>query len=812
MHTGDLTCPERSLEVTRHIGIEQDQASRVMGRCIGALVVNNVTARKKSHIGEKALACLSAILGANRRDVKLWLTQPGTIELVNMVFFAFSDIGFLSTDAVPSYVLDVVSQTFKILSNALPAEFEYQLQLDQTHALVVIPTGTSPILGDMFKNLAFRCLINLWRCVRTYNQPGKSVPLPSYILTFVGQAAMTGRIGAESDVAVRLVGRCIEALVVKKLVAGVKSRTDSTSQIRNEDLLVVPTAVDLASMVSFALGDVGSLVTSAVPSEVLDVVQQTLQPDQSFDRINTRDFSRIVASRLHSLLQVCMSGMSPFTNKVRRSCLRLFLKSLWNCVRAYHQLGASNPLPPYFPRTFATPGRCFQALVVTKLAADFKSRTVRLGDQELVAYLAAILGADPRVVNGWLLQPGAIDHMGLFFLAFSEVGTVRTSWISGIEKSHVEDVVKQTFSILSRALPLRLNAELWPDWAAPEVHVFLGQFIPLLHNRLEDLLKRCTIEALPLTSTARTEYLKTLWYYGIACHHLHTPSWSTWDFFPIHFITPQISRFIHTDNNPVSRVIGRCFVSLVLNRFATKFNSFGDRELVCLSAILGTEKRRAIDWLFQPGVVQLVNMVSVVLGETVCALTQDLPADLKVELPLHSVNTLMNTFDGPTESIIVPTLLDLFKMCTLQTLPLPEEIRTSCLQLCLTALWHRGKVLHQLGASQQLLPDFLDLSDLEITRHILTEQHRASRVMGRCVEALVINLAARIKSCSNSTVQNRDEAIGRLSAFHGTENRNVTLWLSQPGAIELANMVSLALGEIGSLAADTDPFRNKHHS
>ncbi|KAF8260602.1 hypothetical protein EI94DRAFT_887408 [Lactarius quietus] len=222
------------------------------------------------------------------------------------------------------------------------------------------------------------------------------------------------------------------------------------------------------------------------------------------------------------------------------------------------------------------------------------------------------------MVNGWLLQPGAIDHMGLFFLALGEAGYVRTSWIGGTEESYVRDVVQQTFSILSCALPSGLNAKLWPDWTTHKVHRFFGQFMPILHNRLEDLLKMCTIGTLPVTEGARIKYLMSLWYYGIACHHFR-PSGpgSTWDFFPIHFITPQIARCIHTDEDPVSRVIGRCFVSLVVNEFATKFNSFGGRELACLSAILGADECEAMAGLSQSTDVQLANIVSLTFGELV---------------------------------------------------------------------------------------------------------------------------------------------------------------------------------------------------
>jgi len=299
------------------------------------------------------------------------------------------------------------------------------------------------------------------------------------------------------------------------------------------------------------------------------------------------------------------------------------------------------------------------------------------------------------------------------------------------------------------------------------------------------------------------------------------------DTLPIHFITPQIAHRIHTEEDLVTRVIGCCFGSLVVNRFAAKFEPFGDLELACLSAILGTEKHEAIHRYFdsERGAVQLVNMVSLIFGEvgsfvtntvpldvlhivgqTIKNLAQALPAELKVELQLDKADALMNVSDSSIKSVIVSLLRDLLKTCTLRTLPLPEEVLTNCLQMCLNGLWRWGRVLHQLGASQPLPPEFLDLAGLEITRHLRIEKDQASRVMGRCVEALVVsNLAARIESRTDSTVQVGDEALACLSAILGTENRDLRLWLGRSGAVELANMASLILSEIDFLFSNTAP-------
>ncbi|KAH9079594.1 hypothetical protein EDB83DRAFT_1292238 [Lactarius deliciosus] len=240
-----------SPEIIRLIQAEKDPVAHVMGRCFGALIVNNLVAYIKSRtdenaqINDKVLGCLSAILGTESRDLKLWLRQPSAIELTNVVFLAFGDIGSLAADTVPPYVLDVVPQTFSILSQALPAEINTE---NQIRALADIPDGAAPIIGEVYQNHSIRCLKNLWRCVRAYNQPGNSTPLPSYILTAFVSPSMSRRIRTEQDAATRVIGRCVEALVLKKLLGGVKTSTDSDVPISDEELACLSTILGTKPM------------------------------------------------------------------------------------------------------------------------------------------------------------------------------------------------------------------------------------------------------------------------------------------------------------------------------------------------------------------------------------------------------------------------------------------------------------------------------------------------------------------------------------------------------------------------------------
>ena len=327
-------------------------------------------------------------------------------------------------------------------------------------------------------------------------------------------------------------GRCIEALVIKELLAGVKPSSNSSVKIRNNRLawlsaildtecddvkfcLECPGVVELATMVSLAVGDVGPLAINALPSDVRDVAQQTLAVlsqtaklhlDLPIAQINISDakFDRIIASGLHKLLLMCEPDTSPLTAEVRRSCLRMCLKSLWYCAQAYNRPGISKPLPSYFPSTLASPkithligaeqdpvsrvvGRCFSALVVMKLVADVRSRDsyFQVPGDELLC-LAAVFDDEgfyvfegspsPNVENElWdfnerLELPGAIELLNVVFLACVEADSSLDADTMQVP-SYALDAIRQTFSIISRALPAEISIELELDQLYSRVKV-----------------------------------------------------------------------------------------------------------------------------------------------------------------------------------------------------------------------------------------------------------------------------------------------------------------------------------------------------
>ena len=125
-------------EMTRRIHEECDLAVRVIGCCVEALVVNKLTANINSRTvpisdDDSELVCLSAILGSKTHDVMGLLNYSGAIAFTKMVFLALDNFYSPTLETVPLDVLDVVQQTFSILSSTLPA--------DQTSTLMRVSDG-----------------------------------------------------------------------------------------------------------------------------------------------------------------------------------------------------------------------------------------------------------------------------------------------------------------------------------------------------------------------------------------------------------------------------------------------------------------------------------------------------------------------------------------------------------------------------------------------------------------------------------------------------------------------------------------------
>lgn len=157
-------------EMSRRICKQRDLAIREMGRCVGALVVNKLAADVNSlkvlaHDDE--IACISSITGTNSDAVKLLLTHTGAVELTNLVFLALDDSDDSSPGTVPTYLLDVVQQTFSALSHDLPRELrEDMIRLTRTDTLMNGSDSECELV------LSLLCVYCLKMHVRDFNSQG----------------------------------------------------------------------------------------------------------------------------------------------------------------------------------------------------------------------------------------------------------------------------------------------------------------------------------------------------------------------------------------------------------------------------------------------------------------------------------------------------------------------------------------------------------------------------------------------------------------------------------------------------------------
>ena len=360
--------------------------------------------------------------------------------------------------------------------------------------------GLTPSIGEIYRNYSIKFLTNLLCRVHAYHRLGISASIPSNVLTTFHSKYLNSYLTRARNRTTVVMGRCLQALVVKLLVGGVELGTGPNSQFRHNKELVVwfsdilradkddvalflecPGTAELVTVLTFLFGGVGSLDVNALPSEVRDVAQQTLailsqtanpQLDQPIAELDISDgkFERILVSGLRNLLQKCIPGSSTLTTDVRRGCLRISLKCLWYCAKAYQKLDASEPssapsfitldvVGPEFIHIFQTEqdrnsrviGRCISALAVVKLMLDVRSRSdsnPQIGNDELTC-LSTILGIGSDDVKYCLELPDAVILATIASLAFGDFvpfGKYGLNW-------DVRAVASGTLKIIFQVLP-----------------------------------------------------------------------------------------------------------------------------------------------------------------------------------------------------------------------------------------------------------------------------------------------------------------------------------------------------------------------
>jgi hypothetical protein len=350
--------------------------------------------------------------------------------------------------------------------------------------------------------------------------------------------------------------------------------------------------------------------------------------------------------------------------------------------------------------------------------------------------------------------------------------------------------------------------------------------VPIFGSRLYDLLKTCKPETSSLDEEMRKNRLRAcmrcLWSFAKAYNQVGS-SQVLPSYFPYALASPEITRLVQADEDLGVRVIGRCFGALIVNKLAvdleSRTDSISDEELACLSAILGNNSHDVKLFLCLPGAVTLLNMISLtfdgidnlatdtvssgawdVVQQTLGILSQDIASQEGADVQLNRQIAIIDGSSSNFGAILESRILDLLDKCLQATSPIEDGVRTSCLRVCLKALWCFGRTFNQVETSMPL-PSFscVALTDPEMVRRIHEQHDLTVRVLGRCVEALVVNkLAADIKSRNHQVT---GDELACLSAILGTKSHDVMLLLNHPGAIELTNMIFLALDNFDSASA-----------
>ncbi|KAF8268146.1 hypothetical protein EI94DRAFT_1661413 [Lactarius quietus] len=212
----------------------------------------------------------------------------------------------------------------------------------------------------------------------------------------------------------------------------------------------------------------------------------------------------ILGTRLRDLLNSCRPGTSLLTKEQRNHRLRLCLKSLWCCLKAYNlPQHSGEPLSPYIRSIFASrevfpwiqneedPAirllrRCFGALIVKKLASDMTSptRTSFTAITAEMACLSYILGATGEQANNWLGRKGAIDLATIISLTSGDIEAVLASGTNEVP-TDVVDVFQETLRILEEGM---VSNEADIEWDADQVTQFQQIHFRLVNAAIPDVL------------------------------------------------------------------------------------------------------------------------------------------------------------------------------------------------------------------------------------------------------------------------------------------------------------------------------------
>ncbi|KAN0137234.1 hypothetical protein V8E53_004944 [Lactarius tabidus] len=193
-----------------------------------------------------------------------------------------------------------------------------------------------------------------------------------------------------------------------------------------------------------------------------------------------------------------------------------------------------------------------------------------------------------------------------------------------------------------------------------------------------------------------------------------------------------------------------------------------------------------------------------VFQQTLEILSQDLPAQENAEVYPAQMVALSNNSADSIGLTIVSRLHGFLKICLSDSSYLTEEVRISCLRMCLKTLWNSGRAYHR--TSNPLPPYFpLMLASPEIIRHFQAEKDPIARLTGCCFGALIASkLVDTLESPVSMRGDDQDAKLACISAILGPGHREYLLTPRKLRIINFRNIASLISGEVDALFTDSE--------
>jgi hypothetical protein len=224
-------------------------------------------------------------------------------------------------------------------------------------------------------------------------------------------------------------------------------------------------------------------------------------------------------------------------------------------------------------------------------------------------YKRFLHGLQRRVVLSAMEAPSRVDARALYW----------TLTTLGEDKEFEEFAARMPGFFDSSADPNATSAMLSLMYEKPA-------FDPILGSRLRELLGSCRPGASPLAEEQRNGRLRvcltSLWYCLRAYNLPENLEEPLAPYVRDIFASPDVITWIQTEEDVATRLLGRCFGSLVVKKLASDIASPARSgipptiaEIACLKTILGANGEQVRAWLDHNRAIDIANIVSLVSGE-----------------------------------------------------------------------------------------------------------------------------------------------------------------------------------------------------